>query len=68
MATNYLGGFYLTHLLLKQIADTPKSRIVQLTSLVEPNGGIEWSDIGYAPLGCPTTRMHTYSAASLAPD
>ena len=46
MATNYLGAFYLTHLLLKQLADTPKSRIVQLTSLVEPNGGVEWSDIG----------------------
>ena len=48
MATNYLGAFYLTHLLAKQLIDTPHSRMVQLTSLVEPNGGIEWSDIGCA--------------------
>lgn len=46
MATNYLGAFYLTHLLMQQLTAAPKSRIVQLTSLVEPNGGVEWSDIG----------------------
>ena len=45
-ATNYLGHFYLTHLLLEKLMDTPQSRVVNLTSLVEPNGGIEWTDIG----------------------
>ena len=45
-ASNYLGHFYLTHLLLEKLMETPQSRIVNLTSLVEPNGGIEWTDIG----------------------
>lgn len=47
-AANYLGHFYLTHLLLEKLTDTPQSRVVNLTSLVEPNGSIEWTDIGYA--------------------
>ena len=47
-ASNYLGHFYLTHLLLDKLSETPQSRIVNLTSLVEPNGSIEWTDIGYA--------------------
>ncbi|KAL3150352.1 hypothetical protein ABBQ32_000194 [Trebouxia sp. C0010 RCD-2024] len=45
-ASNYLGHFYLTHLLLEKLMDTPRSRVVNLTSLVEPNGGVEWTDIG----------------------
>lgn len=45
-ASNYLGHFYLTHLLLQNLTSTPQSRIVNLTSLVEPNGSIEWTDIG----------------------
>ena len=44
--SNYLGHFYLTHLLLEKLMETPQSRVVNLTSLVEPNGGIEWTDIG----------------------
>lgn len=28
--------------------ETSQSRVVNLTSLVEPNGTIEWTDIGYA--------------------
>ena len=47
-ASNYLGHFYLTHLLLEKLMETPQSRVVNLTSLVEPNGTIEWTDIGYA--------------------
>ena len=35
--------------------DTPQSRVVNLTSLVEPNGTIEWTDIGYA---CDCILMH----------
>ncbi|DBB12987.1 hypothetical protein WJX82_010126 [Trebouxia sp. C0006] len=45
-ASNYLGHFYLTHLLLEKLMETPQSRVVNLTSLVEPNGTIEWTDIG----------------------
>ncbi|DBA78908.1 TPA: hypothetical protein ACH3X1_008789 [Trebouxia sp. C0004] len=47
-ASNYLGHFYLTHMLLENLMETPQSRVVNLTSLVEPNGTIEWTDIGYA--------------------
>ncbi|DBA93456.1 TPA: hypothetical protein ACH3X2_003241 [Trebouxia sp. C0005] len=45
-ASNYLGHFYLTHLLLEKLMETSQSRVVNLTSLVEPNGTIEWTDIG----------------------
>ncbi|DBA78907.1 TPA: hypothetical protein ACH3X1_008789 [Trebouxia sp. C0004] len=45
-ASNYLGHFYLTHMLLENLMETPQSRVVNLTSLVEPNGTIEWTDIG----------------------
>ena len=48
-ASNYLGHFYLTHLLLQNLTSTPQSRIVNLTSLVEPNGSIEWTDVGSVP-------------------
>lgn len=45
-AINYLGAFYLTHLLLQKLGETSHSRILNLTSLVEPTGSVTWEDLG----------------------
>lgn len=45
-AVNYLGAFYLTHLLLQNLQHTSSSRILNLTSLVEPTGSVTWDDLG----------------------
>ncbi len=45
-AINYLGAFYMTHLLLQQLNQSRNSRILNLTSLVEPTGSIDWDDLG----------------------
>lgn len=45
-AINYLGAFYLTHLLLTTLKQTHQSRILNLTSLVEPTGTVTWDDLG----------------------
>ena len=45
-AVNYLGAFYLTHLLLQKLQKTSSSRILNLTSLVEPTGSVTWDDLG----------------------
>ena len=45
-AINYLGAFYLTHLLMQQLTQTHNSRILNLSSLVEPHGKVNWQDLG----------------------
>lgn len=64
-ASNYLGHFYLTHLLLNKLVETPQSRVVNLTSLVEPNGGIEWTDIGGKKVKSSAYKMYSDSKLML---
>ena len=44
MATNYIGAFYLTHLLLDKVRQSAPSRIVQTGSLVEAHGDLDLDD------------------------
>ena len=58
-AINYLGAFYLTHLLMQKVKDTRNSRILNTTSLVEPTGAVDWGDLGYAcSLLCSALCLH----------
>ena len=48
LATNYLGHFALTGLLLPLIGKTPRARIVSLSSLAHKWSGIQFDDINFA--------------------
>lgn len=62
---NYLGAFYMTHLLLQQLNQTRNSRILNLTSLVEPTGSIDWDDIGGRQAHCSNYEMYANSKVKL---
>ena len=53
-ATNFLGPFLLTHLLLPQLKAAPQPRVVNVSSQAHRGGRIDWSDLelsrGYRPL------------------
>ncbi|MBK7407184.1 MAG: SDR family NAD(P)-dependent oxidoreductase [Saprospirales bacterium] len=55
LATNYLGHFLLTGLLLEVLLTTPGSRVVSLSSMAHKFGKIKFGDLhsqrGYAPFG-----------------
>ncbi|MCB9284578.1 MAG: SDR family NAD(P)-dependent oxidoreductase [Lewinellaceae bacterium] len=44
-ATNYLGHFLLTGLLLDTVLQTPQSRVVSLSSIAHKNGKIRFEDL-----------------------
>lgn len=48
LAANYLGHFALTGLLLPQIMQTPRARVVSLSSLAHKWSGIQFDDINFA--------------------
>ncbi|KAL3146091.1 hypothetical protein ABBQ38_015440 [Trebouxia sp. C0009 RCD-2024] len=64
-AINYLGAFYLTHLLLTTLKQTHQSRILNLTSLVEPTGTVTWDDLGGHQAGGSDYKMYAESKVKL---
>ena len=63
MATNYLGHFVLTSLLLDRIVTTERSRVVTVTSSVHRIGRIRLDDVGGAT---PRGAWPGYAASKLA--
>lgn len=61
MATNYFGTFYLTHMLLDNLAKSAPSRMVITNSLSEMHGHLDFSD-----LKC--DNSHPFQASSCSAD
>lgn len=46
VASNYLGHFYLAHLLLDELKGSAPSRLVWMSSVYEQLGSVPWGDLG----------------------
>lgn len=63
LATNHLGHFALTGLLLDRLLDTPGSRVVSLTSVTHPLGRIDFADLHHDRR---YSRTFSYAQSKLA--
>jgi Dehydrogenases with different specificities (related to short-chain alcohol dehydrogenases) len=61
--TNYLGHFYLTHLLLDCLKAAPNARIISVSSLIYIQGELKWDDLNYEKR---FNRIQAYSDAKMA--
>ena len=62
-ATNFLGPFLLTHLLLPQLKAAPGPRVVNVSSEAHRGGRIDWSDL---ELSRGYRRLRAYANSKLA--